>query len=412
MILYDSSLTMHFRDHGIMLPISPDRAEETLDFLGRNFHPGARGKSMPYPGPVFSIADALALLGGDGEITRRDLERLHSRDYVAALYEDSGGKTLERELLNAYELLDPQGRPRRYEPEGAIKPLTGLFDTILAQTAGTYLACRLALAEGPGFCYYLGGGMHHARYDAGAGFCLINDVALGAAKILADRLNRYQAPNLKKPVRLVWIVDMDAHKGDGTAELIRFARQRGELAGPLQDTRQGGSGGPDHVSADQQPPTLLAPSNMPCILTLSIHMAKGWPLDGETLAAAKPGRAPLLPSEVDIGIDPGEEAEYTPRLAAGIRELERMTATAALTPESGPQSVPDLMLVVDGADPYEHDGLPSSGLLRLTLDQCLERDNFVYRYAMDRNIPSAWIQAGGYGDRAWEPAAYFLQGIR
>jgi acetoin utilization deacetylase AcuC-like enzyme len=220
--------------------------------------------------------------------------------------------------------------------------------------------------------------MHHARYDAGAGFCLINDVAVAAAKILTDRVEQYQRPpNPGKPVRLVWIVDMDAHKGDGTAELIRFARQRG---------------------------------NPPCILTLSIHMAQGWPLDGETLAVAKPGRAPLLPSDIDIGIDAGEEADYTPRLAEGIRELERMTA--ALTAESGPQSIPDLMLVVDGADPYQYDGLPSSGLLQLTLDQCLERDNFVYRYTIDRNIPSAWIQAGGYGERAWEPAAYFLQGIR
>ncbi|MDR1143427.1 MAG: hypothetical protein LBK77_04300 [Spirochaetaceae bacterium] len=406
MILYDPSLTMRFRDYGIMLPISPDRGEQTLDFLGRNFYPCARGKSMPYPGPVFSIADALALLGGDGDIiSRRDLERLHSGDYIAALYEDSGGKTLERELLNTYELLDARGRPRRYEPERAVEPLAGLFAVILAQTAGTYLACRLVLAEGPGFCYYLGGGMHHARYDAGAGFCLINDVAGAAAKILADGLERYRRPpNPGKPVRLIWIVDMDAHKGDGTAELIRFARERGELADPRQDAgrRRDGSGAP-------------------CILTLSIHMAKGWPLDGETLAAAKPGRAPLLSSDIDIGIDQGEEAEYTPRLAEGIRELERMTAmltatamlsATALPAESGGQSVPDLMLVVDGADPYEHDGLPSSGLLRLTLDQCLERDNFMYRYAMDRNIPSAWIQAGGYGERAWEPAAHFLQGIR
>ncbi|MDR1307996.1 MAG: hypothetical protein LBK74_10540 [Treponema sp.] len=397
MILYDPSLTMRFRDYGIMLPISPDRGEQTLDFLGRNFYPGTRGKSMPYPGPVFSIADALALLDGEGDIiSRRDLERLHGGDYIAALYEDSGGKTLERELLNTYELLDPQGRPRRYEPERAVKPLTGLFTAILAQTAGTYLACRLALAEGPGFCYYLGGGMHHARYDAGAGFCLINDVATAAAKILADRVTRCRKPpNPGKPVRLVWIVDMDAHKGDGTAELIRFARERGEFAGPRRDEgkRRDGSGAP-------------------CILTLSIHMAKGWPLDSETLAAAVPGRAPLLPSDIDIGIGPGEEAEYTPRLAEGIRELERMTAVLTTTAESGGQSVPDLMLVVDGADPYEHDGLPSSGLLRLTLDQCLERDNFVYRYAADRDIPSAWIQAGGYGGRAWEPAAHFLQGIR
>jgi acetoin utilization deacetylase AcuC-like enzyme len=130
-------------------------------------------------------------------------------------------------------------------------------------------------------------------------------------------------------------------------------------------------------------------------------MARGWPLDEESLSSAQKGRAPLLSSDIDIAIDSGEEGEYTPRLAAGLGELEKMSGAK-----------PDLILVVDGADPYEHDGLPSSGLLRLTLEQCLARDNLVYRYAADRNIPSAWIQAGGYGERAWEPAAYFLRGIR
>jgi acetoin utilization deacetylase AcuC-like enzyme len=132
-----------------------------------------------------------------------------------------------------------------------------------------------------------------------------------------------------------------------------------------------------------------------------------------SLAAEQPGRAPLIASDIDIGIDAGEEAEYTPRLKAGMAELERMSAAlrSGTAPDGAPAK-PDLILVVDGADPYEHDGLPSSGLLKLSLEQCLERDNFVYRYAMDRNIPSAWIQAGGYGERAWEPSAYFLQGIR
>ncbi|MDR2470863.1 MAG: histone deacetylase, partial [Treponema sp.] len=65
-----------------------------------------------------------------------------------------------------------------------------------------------------------------------------------------------------------------------------------------------------------------------------------------------------------------------------------------------------------GADPYEHDGLPSTAPLRLSLEQCVERDTLVYRYAADRNIPSAWVASGGYGERAWEPPGYFLRSIR
>jgi acetoin utilization deacetylase AcuC-like enzyme len=213
--------------------------------------------------------------------------------------------------------------------------------------------------------------MHHARYDSGAGFCLVNDVAVAARKIQEEGR-----------VNLVWVIDLDAHKGDGTAELVHFARGRNEIT----------------------PPPLQEKNAAPCILTLSVHMARGWPLDAESLAAAREGRAPLLPSDVDIGIEAGEEAGYIPRLAAGIGELEKMSAASG--------GRPDMVIVVDGADPYERDGLPSSALLKLTLEQCLRRDNFVYQYLTSRNIPSAWIQSGGYGEHAWEPAAHFLSGIR
>jgi len=356
LILYDPALEMNFQDYGIMLPIVPDRGKQVLDFLGKNYHPLARGATMPYPGPVFSIDDALAFLnyGTGALITREDVERIHSGEFTASLYEKESD--LEAALLATYELIDAQGRPHRYEPERAVRPLAGLFRVILAQVGGTYL----------------GGGMHHARYDSGSGFCLINDVTAAAFKTLSRH----------KPVRMIWIIDLDAHKGDGTAELVRFARERGEL----------------RVPGEKSAPAC----NKPCILTLSIHMAKGWPLDEESLLTAEAGRAPLLPSDVDIGIGTGEEGDYTPRLAEGIRELERLSGETA-----APR--PDFVLVVDGADVYEHDGLPSSSPLRLTLEQCLERDTWVYRYLKDRGIPSAWIQAGGYGSRAWEPPAYFLQ---
>jgi acetoin utilization deacetylase AcuC-like enzyme len=378
MILYDPALLADYSDHGIMLPIPPDRGEQILEFLG-----------VGLPGPVLNAAAALALLGQEGPaITRADLERIHNRDYIAGLY----GEELTAALLKTYELIDSQGRANRYQPERAVKPLTELFQIIMAQAGGTYLACALALAaannvtnagsmkySSGGFCYYLGGGMHHARYDSGSGFCLINDVAVAAFKLLT------KTTSAQKPVQMIWIIDLDAHKGDGTAELVRFARERGELCIPGRNS--------------------LPACGKPCILTLSIHMAKGWPLDEESLLAAEAGRAPLLPSDIDIGINTGEEGEYTPRLAEGMRELEQLSGeTMSLQP--------DFALVVDGADIYEHDGLPSSSPLRLTLEQCLERDTYVYRYLTDRGIPSAWIQAGGYGSRAWEPPAYFLQSIR
>ena len=366
MILYDPAVTVNYHDYGIMLPIAPDRGKRVLEYLGGIRSACAAGKSGAYSEvsgvfPVLDFSAAQSRLGlrdTDCLFSRKDLERIHSKKYIDDLY----GEGLEAALLKTFELIDAQGKPCRYEPERAVKPLSDLFLTLLAQAGGTYLACLLALADTSvrsGFCYYLGGGMHHARYDSGSGFCLINDVTAAAFKLIDA-----------KKARFIWIIDLDAHKGDGTAELVRFAHAR-------------------QKHADLS------------ILTLSIHMAHGWPLDKDNIALAEEGRAPLISSDVDIGIESGSEAEYTLRLAEGIKKLELLSG----------DSRPDFVIVVDGADPYEHDGLDSSSLLRLTLEQCIERDVYVYRYLQERKIPSAWIQSGGYGERAWEPSAYFLKSI-
>ncbi|GHV85137.1 hypothetical protein AGMMS50230_07450 [Spirochaetia bacterium] len=368
MLLYDPTLAANYKDYGINIPIPADRGRQVLHSLEKKFYPGTRGTTLPYPGPVLDTREALAYLGisaGEPVITRTDLERVHSKEFIASLY----GEGLEAALLNTFELIDAQGNPCRYEPDKAVRPLTDLFSILLAHVSGTYLACRLALTEGPGFCFYLGGGQHHARYDGPSGFCLVNDIVISSRKLLAEGRAAH-----------IWIIDMDAHKGDGTAELIGLARKSGEACK---------------------------------IRTLSIHMARGWPLDEESLCLAKEGRAPLVPSDIDIGIEAGEEDEYCTRLMEGIRELEKLSEKDAHTAEGiGPSSRPDLILVVDGADPYEHDGLPSSGLLKLSLEQCIQRDMLVYRYAVDRNIPSAWVSSGGYGERAWEPPANFLRALR
>lgn len=367
MILYDPDLTMTHTDYGIMLPISPARASRIIDFLGR----AGVLDALPLK-PVLNCREARGLLGNPTCINREDLERVHQKEFIATLYQEGpeGSQGLLKALFNAYELMDSQGRPNRYEPDLAVKPLIELFHLIVAQVEGTYLACRLALDQGrsePGFCYYLGGGMHHARYDQGAGFCLINDIIIAARKLQAE--NR---------ARRIWIVDLDAHKGCGTAELVHFSRMRGELRG------------------DKDPAAALD------ICNLSIHMAKGWPLDDETLQVAPPGRAPWIQGDVEISIEAGAEDTYMPELQQGLGLLEKCSETLR----------PDLVIVVDGSDPYEHDGLPSSNLLKLSLDRCIERDRLVYQYLRKQQVPSAWIMAGGYGERAWEPTGYFLQTLQ
>ena len=71
---------------------------------------------------------------------------------------------------------------------------------------GTWLAARLALRHG--YAANGAGGSHHALYDTGAGYCVFNDLAVAAHRLVEERT-----------VARVLIVDLDVHQGDGTAAL-------------------------------------------------------------------------------------------------------------------------------------------------------------------------------------------------
>jgi acetoin utilization deacetylase AcuC-like enzyme len=74
---------------------------------------------------------------------------------------------------------------------------------------GSILACRLALEHG-GQTMNLAGGFHHAFPDWAEGFCYINDVAVGVARVRADGL-----------ADRVMVVDCDLHQGNGTAVIFQ-----------------------------------------------------------------------------------------------------------------------------------------------------------------------------------------------
>jgi acetoin utilization deacetylase AcuC-like enzyme len=79
-----------------------------------------------------------------------------------------------------------------------------------ASVGGTLLAGRLALAEG--LAGSAAGGSHHARRRQGAGFCVLNDVAVAARTLQSEGL-----------VRRVLVVDLDVHQGDGTADCLALS---------------------------------------------------------------------------------------------------------------------------------------------------------------------------------------------
>ncbi|MDF7777153.1 histone deacetylase [Sphingomonas sp. AOB5] len=71
---------------------------------------------------------------------------------------------------------------------------------------GTWLTALLALEHG--YAANTAGGSHHALADTGAGFCVFNDLAIVAVRLVEQGV-----------VSRVLIVDCDVHQGDGTASL-------------------------------------------------------------------------------------------------------------------------------------------------------------------------------------------------
>ena len=72
---------------------------------------------------------------------------------------------------------------------------------------GTWMAAKLALVHGYGA--NTAGGSHHALANTGAGFCIFNDLAIAAHRLIQEG-----------DCQRILIVDCDVHQGDGTAALL------------------------------------------------------------------------------------------------------------------------------------------------------------------------------------------------
>lgn len=73
---------------------------------------------------------------------------------------------------------------------------------------GTLKTAQLALEYG--VACHLAGGTHHAHYDFGAGYCMVNDLAFTATTLINQG-----------SVNSVLIFDLDVHQGDGTAAMLK-----------------------------------------------------------------------------------------------------------------------------------------------------------------------------------------------
>jgi len=142
------------------------------------------------------IIDSMGLLSGDdveevAPVTapREDLEKIHTAAYLDALVRAGKGR-LGSEAFHM----------------GLGTPDCPVFDDVYEYpalaTGGTLMAARMILAGETRVAFNPSGGYHHAFPDRAAGFCYINDSALGCF-VLAEAGKR------------VLYLDVDAHHGDG-----------------------------------------------------------------------------------------------------------------------------------------------------------------------------------------------------
>jgi acetoin utilization protein AcuC len=88
-------------------------------------------------------------------------------------------------------------------------PLSFGMDNSARLIAGSSLIAGEIVAGGKyKLAVGLGGGMHHASFSRGGGFCIFNDVAICAKNLINHGLDR------------ILILDTDAHAGDGTLEIF------------------------------------------------------------------------------------------------------------------------------------------------------------------------------------------------
>ncbi|NNC52403.1 MAG: histone deacetylase [Erythrobacter sp.] len=117
---------------------------------------------------------------------RRWLEAVHCPDYVEQVFTASVPHEKERRIGF---------------------PVTPHIAQRVAHTnGGTWLAAQLAKQHG--YAANSAAGSHHALHDTGAGYCVFNDLAVCANRLIAEG-----------DAARVLIIDLDVHQGDGTASL-------------------------------------------------------------------------------------------------------------------------------------------------------------------------------------------------
>lgn len=191
------------------------------------------------------------------------------------------------------------------------------------QAGGTVVASLLALERG--WAINVGGGMHHAYYENGMGWCAIDDI------MLAVRECRRATQGL---IKNILVIDLDVHQGNG------FERDKLYF-------------------------------NDDSLYILDMYNPDIFPADA--LAKAAINLKVEVPSHSDDSV-------YLSLLSQALKRVED-------------EFEPHLIIYVAGTDVLSGDPL---GLLDLSREAVVQRDEMVWNYAAELGIPLCMLLAGGY----------------
>lgn len=121
-------------------------------------------------------------------------------------------KVQESDLLRAHTSHYVMGLKENTLTEKELRPIgltwsEDLLNRSYTSVGGFVAATDAALEDG--FSALLAGGTHHAHADRGEGFCVFNDFAVAALRLLT----------LKK-VKKILIIDLDVHQGNGNSSIL------------------------------------------------------------------------------------------------------------------------------------------------------------------------------------------------
>lgn len=225
---------------------------------------------------------------------------------------------------------------------------------------GSVLAAALALERG--WALNLGGGMHHASYHDGGGWCCYDDITL-----LLRTLKRASKGEFNRAM----IIDVDVHQGNGhERSKLHFAKLAAQGNGPTSTS------------------TSTTAADMPDTFTVDVYNKQIYPLD-------EPAKAGI---DVDVPLFLGTgDKEYLTKLSAALDEAFRRC-----------QPPPQLVVYNAGTDILAGDPL---GGLDVSEQGVIERDEMVFQAALKHGVPLVMITSGGYSKDSAACIAHTIENL-